>query len=345
MLSKLTQGNTYVLKRRDVRGMVTALYVLDPTKVQPLVSDSGNVFYKLQSDSLNTLPEDYPEDRLIVPAREIIHDRCITLHHQLIGIPPLCAAYWPAMKNLKILKSATEFFTNNAQPGGILTAPAGMSDGDAKLVQEYWQKNYTGDNAGKIAVIGADMKFTSFAMNGADSQLVEQMQYSDRQICQPFGIPPYVVGVGEIPAGLKVDDVINTYYSLGLQSHIEAMEALLDDGLGVELPLGIECDLEPLLRMDDTKKAEVATKLVGGGIKTPNEARFGFNLPPLDGGNTVYLQQQDLPLDQARLNRSPNAAQDNEPEPIPEPNEETTRMLSELFTLKALQAVRAEVIQ
>lgn len=313
ILSKLMNGNTYVLKRRDNRGIVTSLYVLDPCRVMPLVSDDGSVFYQLNySASENLLPSDYPARQITIPASEIIHDRLNCFHHQLIGVPPMCAAYWPALKNLKILKSSTEFFNNNAQPGGILTAPAGMSDADAQLIRDYWATAYSGENAGKVAVIGADMKFTSFAMKGADSQLVEQMQYSDRQICQPFGIPPYVVGVGEIPAGMKVDDVMNTYYSLALQAHIEAMEYLLDEGLGISSPMGVELDLEPLLRMDTAKRGEVWGKLASDGISTPNEARHQFGLGPIEGGDTVYLQQQDLPLDQARLNRSPNAATETE---------------------------------
>jgi len=307
LLSKLIQGNTYVLKRRDNRGVVNGLYVLDPCRVQPMVSESGKVYYQLQTDRLSDLPENYPAADLLVPAYDIIHDRCVTLHHWLIGVPPLSAAYWPALKNLKILKSAAEFFGNNANPGGILTAPAGMSEADAADVKAYWDSNYNGENSGKIAVIGADMKFTAFSMKGADSQLVEQMQYSDRQICQPFGIPPYIVGVGEIPAGLKVDDVTNTYFSLALQSHIEAMEYLLDEGLGVSFPLGIEVDLEPLLRMDTEKRANVMGKLVNDGVATPNEARREFGFRPLEGGDTVYMQQQDFPLDQVRQNKIVNS--------------------------------------
>lgn len=184
-----------------------------------------------------------------------------------------------------------------------------MSQTDAEALKTYWSTNYGGDNAGKIAVIGADMKFTSFAMKSADSQLVEQMQYSDRQICQPFGIPPYIVGVGEIPAGLKVDDVTNTYYSLALQAHLEAMEYLLDDGLGIKRPMGIELNLEPLLRMDTAKRGEVWGKLANDGIATPNEARHEFGLKPLEGGDTVYMQQQDFPLDQVRKNKIVDAGQ------------------------------------
>jgi HK97 family phage portal protein len=348
ILSKLINGNTYVLKGRDARGVVTRLYVLDPCRVIPMIADNGDIYYQLNySNSQNLLPLDYPGARMIVPASEIIHDRLNTFHHQLIGVPPLCAAYWPAAKNLNILKNATQFFANSSQPGGILTAPAGMSEEDANKVKAFWQENYSGDNRGKIALLGADMKFTSFAVNGADSQLVEQMQYSDRQICQPFGIPPYIVGVGEIPAGLKVDDVTNTYYALALQAHIEAMECLLSEGLATD-PFRIELDLDPLLRMDTGKRGDVWGKLSQNGIATPNEARNQFGLEPLEGGDTVYMQQQDYPLDQVRQNKIAPPAPAPAPA-LPAPDNQSTaddenkRLNAEIWQLKAIQATREAV--
>lgn len=301
ILSKLMHGNTYVLKGRDARGVVDRLYILDPCRVVPMVSDSGDVFYQLYTDSVQGVLSENWGQSVIVPAREIIHDRLNTFHHQLIGVPPLCAAYWPAVKNLRILKSATDFFANGAQPGGILTGPAGMSDADAQQIKEYWDANFNGRNAGKIAVIGADLKFQSFAYKSADSQLVEQMQYSDQQITQPFGIPPFKIGIGSIPAGLGVDAINQLYYADALQGHIEAMENLLDEGLSIPSNLGIWMDLEPLLRMDASKQAEYLVKLTDG-IITPNEARKRLNYGPLEGGATVYMQQQDIPLSEAAKN-------------------------------------------
>src|SRR5262245_12510810 len=52
ILSKLSRGNTYVLKVRDDRNVVTELHVLNPDRVQPLVADNGSVFYRLNSDDL-----------------------------------------------------------------------------------------------------------------------------------------------------------------------------------------------------------------------------------------------------------------------------------------------------
>ena len=344
ILSKLISGNTYVLKGRDERGVVNALYVLDPCRVIPMVSDAGNVFYQINYPTpQNLLPQPYAAEQVIVPASEIIHDRMNCFHHHLIGVPPLCAANWPAVKNLRILKSASEFFANNAQPGGILTAPAGMSEDDAKAVQAYWQTNYSGANSGRVAVIGADMKFTSFAMKSADSQLVEQMRYSDEQICQPFKIKPYKIGISTPPGGWKSDDVNVEYHSDAVSPLIEAMENLLDEGLGIKSPMSVWVDTDPLWRMDEGKQADVQTKLVQGMVRKPNEARLRFNDAPTDGGDTLWGQHQDYPLGMlaTRTDLAPAPA----PEPAPTDaldtaNEEIRQLTADLWQRKALESVR-----
>lgn len=298
ILSKLQSGNTYALKGRDERGAVSDLWILDPWKVKPCVSESGDVFYRLNYGvNENLLPSKYSGDEFMIPASEIIHDREMALFHPLLGMAPLEAATLAVRKNVQIQRNAADFFANAARPGGLLTAPAGMSDEDAKAITEYWDKNFSGPNSGKVGVIGADMKFVSFAFNAVDSQMVEQLRYSDEQMCHAFGIPPFKVGIGTIPAGLKVDDLNQMYYADALQARIEAMEDCLDAGLRLGDDVGVELDLEPLLRMDPGKQAEVHAKLTGGGIETPNEARRKFGLAPLTGGDSVYLQQQNYSLE------------------------------------------------
>jgi hypothetical protein len=48
--------------------------------------------------------------------------------------------------------------------------------------------------------------------------------------------------------------------------------------------------------MDSKTQVENATKGILGGLWKPNEARADFDLPPVDGGDTVYLQQQNYSL-------------------------------------------------
>ncbi|HFX0821060.1 phage portal protein [Pseudomonas aeruginosa] len=340
MLSKLMQGNTYVMKERDSRGVVTGLYILDPCQVIPQVSTSGEVFYQLYTDDLNLLP--FEDGLLSVPASEIIHDRCICPFHPLIGLPPIAAAYWPALKNMRILRSSSEFFANNAQPSGILSAPGAISDGTADRLRAYWNENFTGANAGKVAVVGDGLQFVSLASKSVDSQMVEQLRYSDEQICQPFGIPPFKVGLGTIPSGLGVDAINQLYYDDALQAHIQAMETLITIGLNAT-PYKVDMDESVLMRMDAGKKADYHKTLIDGNIETINNARLSFNLPPLVGGDTVYMQQQDFPLDQVRQNvlTSTAPAPKEELEPTDEEVEDQARALAAFFQKEMTSALTA----
>lgn len=340
LVSKLTQGNTYILKQRDERGVVTKLYPLDPFRVKPLVSDSGAVYYELQTNNISLIPE--AGQPLVVPAREIIHDREICLFHPLIGVPPLAAANWAVLKNLRILRSAAEFFGNNAQPSGILTAPGQIGDDTARRLADYWNQNFTGSNSGKVAVVGDDLKFTPLAMNSVDAQVVEQLKYSDEQICQPFGIPPFKVGIGTIPAGLKADDINLLYHADALSDRIEAMENLLDEALGLSQDLGIWQDISPLMRMDEGKQAEVVTKLISGKAVTPDEGRFRLGFAPTAGGNTLWGQHQDYPL--GVLAERDDLKKVGDAPPAPALDDESEKALAEamkqLNTMKAIHAMR-----
>lgn len=295
ILSKLLSGNTYVLLSRDRGGAVESMHVLDWRRVMPTVTDSGAVFYQLQSDSLNgLLPDSYPTQNIAVPAADIIHDRMNCFFHPLIGIPPLAAAHLPALKNFRILRTADTYFDAASQSAtGILTAPAGISDDDAKEITDYWNANF---GKSRVAALGSDLKYTSLGVRSSDSQMVEQLKYSDEQICQPFGIPPFKIGIGSLPSGMSVDEMNLLYFCDAVQSHITAMEILLTRVLALRATEHVEIDARALLRMDEGKRADIETKMVKGMVKTPNESRSIFNLPPVSGGDTIWGQHQDYPL-------------------------------------------------
>lgn len=350
MLSKLMDGNTFVLKQRDESNKVRALYVLDPARVEPLVSEAGRVFYRLNYPSANNLlPAEYADEQIVVPASEMIHDRINPFHHPLVGVPPLLAAAIAAGKNIRILRNSSSFFENAANPGGLVSGPAGLSEDDADKLQAFFNTNFTGEKSGNIAVVGADLKFTPFAFKAADSQLVEQMRYSDEQICQPFGIPPFKIGIGSIPAGMTVDAINLLYMEDALHAHIIAMETLLTEGLDVG-PYKVAMPEIELMRMDRQGKANYHGTLRDKGIEAVNESRFHFDYVPLDGGDTVYMQQQDYPLDQVRHNKiegsepePPPPANEGEGEQVEVANEEARQLRAELWQHKAIEATREAI--
>jgi len=330
MISKLTYGNTYVLKQRNEQGFVTGLYVLDPQKVTPLVAGNGEVFYRAKKDALNDLTKDIPA----IPAYEIIHDMMECLFHPLVGVPPLYAASLATSQGLAMQQNSARFFQNNAQPGGILTAPGHIKKETADRIKEHWADNYTGDNVGKVAVLGDALKYEPLAVNAKDSTMVEQLKWTDEKICSAYKVPPYKIHVGQMPNRGQSETLDRQYYSDCLQRHIESIEALMDEGLGFPPGLGVEFDLDDLMRMDLLLKMNVATEGVKGAVFAPNEARRKFNLPPVQGGDTPYLQQQNYSL--AALDERDQDKPFAKPAPAPAPAEPNDKPEDKDQTDKAL---------
>ena len=326
--SKLTHGNTYALKVRDARGVVTRLYILDPRRVTPLVSDEGDVFYQLKVDSLSGVTED-----VIVPAREIIHDRMNCLFHPLVGISPIYACGLAAMQGSAIQNNSTHFFQNGSKPGGVLTAPGAISDDTAKRLKAHWDANYSGENSGKVAVLGDGLKYEAMAMTATDSQLVEQLRWSAETVCSVFHVPAYKVGVAT-PTYNNAEILNQIYYSDCLQSLVESIELCLDEGLELPSPYGTDFDLASLLRMDTAALYKSNNDAVGGGWMAPNEARRRVDLAPVEGGDSPLIQQQNYSL-AALAKRDAQADPFNEPqpEPQPEPDDAELEDQARLFAL------------
>lgn len=293
--SKLINGNAYGLKRRDQRGVVVGIYILDPCRVLPLVADDGSIYYQLSNDNLNRVG-----DGITVPAEEIIHDRMNCLFHPLVGVSPLYAAARAACQSLKMQSDSSTFFENGARPGGILSAPGAISDDTAARLKAHWDANYTGKNAGRVAVVGDDLKFQQMKMSATDSQLIEQFNLTDKMICTAFHVPPSKVGVAPTPAGTTAAQENQKYYNDCIQVLAEEYEACMDEGLSLPVypvQYGVELDIDGLLRMDMGAQVTTLTAAVKGSIMTTNEGRKRLNLPPVTGGDVVTAQQQDYSLE------------------------------------------------
>jgi phage portal protein BeeE len=121
------------------------------------------------------------------------------------------------------------------------------------------------------------------------------LKFTAEMICAVYHVPPYKIGVGDMPSYNNVQALNVEYYSQCLQKHLEDMEACLDEGLGMDgVTIGTEFDTDNLLRMDAATQMDVLEK--SKGKLTVNEQRASLSRGPVEGGDTVYLQEQDHSL-------------------------------------------------
>jgi phage portal protein BeeE len=162
-------------------------------------------------------------------------------------------------------------------------------------------------------------------------------------------VPPYKIGVGQIPAtGMAA--LNQAYYDDTLQELIECIELLLDEGLELPGRYKTHFDLDQLLRMDTAARFDSYDKAIGAGWKAPNEVRRLEGLPDVEGGEAPYLQQQNYSLAALAKRDANDPFAQPEPAPAPvaddEPEEEPVDMRSLDMLLKAFdveEAMKREV--
>lgn len=319
MVSKLTTGNTYVLKQRDQRGVVKALYVLSPSRVTPLVTPDGAVYYQIRRDDLSQ----QAEDSITVPASEIIHDIMCALYHPLVGVSPIYAAGMAATQGLSIQNNSTTFFGNGANPSGMLTAPGTITDATAaRLLTTIANKKI-----GETLVGGDGLKYEKFSMSAVDAQLIEQLKWTADTVCSCYHVPPYMIGVGPPPPYANVEPLVQQYYGQCLQTNITGFETCLDEGLGIGpangSDFGTEFDINDLIWMDAATKIAAAGDAVGKSVLTIDESRKTYlGKGPVKGGDTIWMQQQNYSL--AALDKRDRNDPFAKPAPQPQPPQLTS---------------------
>lgn len=335
MTSKLIWGNTYVLKERDERGVVVEMHVLNPQLVLPLVAPDGDVLYQLSSDALAGIVTGAPN----VPASEIVHDRGICLFHPLVGIPPLYAAAASGTEGARIQTNSSKFFENMSRPSGHLTAPGQIDDATADRMKRDFEAKFSGQGVGSLLVTGDGIKYEAFTIPAQQAQLIEQLKFTGEDVARAFLVPLYKIGLGPMPSLSNIGALNQEYYQQVLQLNIEAIEALLDDGLKLPVDIGVEFDLEALLRMDPKTRAETAEIAMRAGVLKPDEARASEGRAPVPGGDTPYMQQQNFSLAAlAKRDAQEDPFGTAKPPPAPPPDEDEDEEDDETLALTSLIA-------
>ena len=238
------------------------------------------------------------------------------------------------------------FFQNMSRPSGQLTSPDEIGDETADRLKREFEERFSGANVGRLLVAGSGLKYEAMTMPAEQAQLIEQLGWTGEDCVRPFLVPAYKLGLGNPPTFNNIGQLSQEYYSTCLQGHMDGIETLLSEGLGLALNLRVDIDEEGLLRMDPLARADRAQKLMQAGAMAPDQARATEGWLPLpDGaGKVPFMQQQNYPVTvlakRTDLMPQPAPAAPAGPAPAPAPApaadpakalEEAERMTAELF--------------
>lgn len=292
------QGNAYALMDRRANGVLNALHPLRAELVRVRRIDSGDLEYSWTEDGR----------RIVKRGEEILHIRG-PLGDAISGASTLSICRSVFDDALAAETAAGSMFDNGVNPSGILSTRPEIrltkeqrDELETLLVQKYMGSI----RQGRPMLLDNGLDWKQLSINPVDAQMLESRKFSGEQICRIFGVPPAMVGFGDKASNWgtgKETDVLG-FQKFTLRKRLKRIEQALLKQL---VPLAerrtqgitIEFNFEGLLRGDTTSRYDAYEKAIRMGLATRNECRALENLPPIEGGDVVTVQMQDIPLAQA----------------------------------------------
>lgn len=326
-------GNAYAVARRNNRTEVVEMWLMRPEMVHAYrLPEDGGVVYSL-SDTRFTYENFDPE--YFVPARDMLHVKLATPDDPLRGVSPLDSVYAAVATNDAITTGSARFFQNQGRPSGVISTEKDLTKEQTLRLRELWDQQSAGFASGKTPILSNGLEWKQISMSSQDAQMVQANQMTIEAITSVFGVPLALVNSMGSSTYNNTEQLISHWLSTDLGHTIKLIETSLENFFEMGQDESINLDEKILLRTNMKDRVDTLGQAVQRGIYSPNEARRIEGLPPVDGGDKPYLQQQMIQVGQTPEVVPPTlptpAVKSPEPEEVPDPAAEKALIKSILI--------------
>ena len=301
------------IERKDLGSPMSIVPFRFQGNVHPSMDVNGRVFYNYVKND-GTIGDAYN-----------LEDLFIIKGFTLDGFTPVS----PLVQNARLLgiANAQEETALETQTDGITSrmygsTPNGFKD-DNKIarLQEQIKTLRGPKGSSAIPIFEEDLKFHSFKLTPAETELLKNREFTVNRICRVFRVPVHRVGVTGTGAGLDIEKENEEY----LRSSLNPILVKVEKALNALLPPGyeIEFDRNAFYAGSPWRLVEHVEKGVKGGLYSINEGRNALGEEPVEGGdvycvdnnNVVYSSWDKLEEMQERLYGANNQPKPTEDKP------------------------------
>ena len=184
-----------------------------------------------------------------------------------------------------------DFFINDATPSGWFEHPAEMSLQAQERFLEAVARRHSGPgNRFKLGILEENMKYNPVGVTPKDAMVIEQMQWSVKDVARYFNLPPHKLGDDTKVAYNSIEQENRSYFDSSLGKWVSRLEAEVTYKL-----FGDVGDLFCEFLQDAWFKAETKSRYesyaiaLQNGLMSRNEIRTRENLTPYEGGDDFLI--------------------------------------------------------
>ena len=284
-------GEAPWLVDKEKDGTPIGLYLLRPDKLT-IEFDKEKIIGKYKYDVGGGKKEEFEKDQVIL----IKYPNPLK---PLRGIGTLQAVVQTVDLDKYAEEWNTKFFFNSARPDGVLTTEGKLTDPQRELLKKTWNKQFRGiDKHAKLLILEAGLKYQQMQMSQKDMDFLAQQKFSRDKILSIFKVPKSIMAISD-----DVNRASATTHSYVFERWTikPKMTRIIEQLNEFFLPMfnGTE---NQFLDFDDPVPQDVEAKLkkyenaLKNGWMTPNEVRDAEQLESIEGGDTIYIPANLIPM-------------------------------------------------
>ena len=287
-----TSGNAYAMKDYDTRFRVKALWILDPSKVNPVVEKTTReLWYEVQGD----------HHRYYVHNMDMIHVKHIhTIGYK--GISPLDVLKNSLEFDAKVKSFSLDQVESAVRASFILKMATHLDEGKKTEVMNSF-RNFYKENGG-VLIQEQGTEIDPIERKFLDTKVFEVEKITRTRVATVFNMPVHMLGETEGATyasreHMSLEYVQDTLIPIVRQYEQEFERKLLAPQERAQ-GLYLKFNVGGLLRGDMKTRSEFYFKGIRTGLLKPNEARAWEELPPAVGGDKLYMSRDLSPIDERK---------------------------------------------
>jgi HK97 family phage portal protein len=235
---------------------------------------------------------------------------------------------------------SAKFYSQGAQPGGVLKTPGKLSPTGYDRLKQSWQDHHAGPaNWHKPAILEEGVEWVQMGMTHQDAELIAQLDWSAGDIARFFNVPLHMIQLmtKSTSWGSGIEEMGIQFVTFTLLPWVKNWEQLITKKLIVARQAYFaEFLLDSLMRGKLTERYQAYGMGRQWGWLSVNDVRRLENMNPIEDGDGYMM-----PLNMTELGTPPP-----EPAPAPQPPQQRERVSGHYHLLlheAACRVVRKEI--
>lgn len=219
------------------------------------------------------------------------------------GVRGMSVITWAARQavglSLATEQHGSKLFSNGARLGVILKHPKNLSAPAIARLSEQFNAQHAGlSNVAKTLILEEGMDVSNVSMTSEDAQFLETRRFQVEDIARFFGVPPHMIGHTDKQTswGTGVEQNTLGFLIFTIIPWLTRFEQELNRKLFPRSPFYAQFKHQGLMRGDSKARADYYASGHQNGWLTTNEIRKAEDLPPVPGGDTLFVQTNLAPM-------------------------------------------------